>query len=179
MPNSDPNPNPNPPANPPAPPAAPPAPPPKEPENFSAEYVQELRRENAHYRTKAKEKEEAAIKALKDAEETTTKAKADADSRIIRAELKAAALKAGMIDLDGLKLADLSKVSLKEDGSLEGADELMEGLKTDKPYLFEKLSTTTNTNKAPDPNPPAAKKASEMTQEEYAAAKAAALKGNK
>lgn len=163
-----------PPANPPAPAAQT-----KEPETFSADYVKELRRENAHYRTKAKEQEEAAQKALKDAEETTTKAKADADSRIIRAELKAAALKAGMIDLDGLKLADLSKVALKDDGTLEGADALMEGLKKDKPYLFGQPATTSHPGKAPDPNPPTPKKATEMSADEYAAAKAAALKGGK
>lgn len=176
-PNDNPNPNPNQPAAPNTP--APAAPTQKEPENFSADYVKELRRENAHYRTKAKEHEEAALKATKDAEEVTTKAKADADARIIRAELKAAALKAGMIDLDGLKLADLSKVTLKEDGTLDGADTLMEGLKKDKPYLFGNPATTTHTGKAPDPNPPTPKKASEMTAEEYAAAKTAALKGNK
>jgi hypothetical protein len=175
-PNDNPNPNPNPaPANPPAP-AAPTT---KEPETFSADYVKELRRENAHYRTKAKENEEAAQKALKDAEEVSTKAKTEADARIIRAELKAAALKAGMIDLDGLKLADLSKVALKDDGTLDGADALMDGLKKDKPYLFGQPATTTHTGKAPDPNPPTPKKASEMTAEEYSAAKAAALKGNK
>lgn len=159
--------------------AAPAAPAAKEPEHFSADYVKELRRENAHYRTKAKENEDAALKAQNDAKEVTTKAKADADARIVRAELKAAALKAGMIDLDGLKLADLSKVTLKDDGTLEGADELMEGLKKDKAYLFGSAATTTHTGKPPPATPPEPKKASAMTTEEYTAAKAAALKGNK
>lgn len=171
--NPDPNPGPAP-ANPPAPAA-----PTKEPETFSADYVKELRRENAHYRTKAKEHEEAALKATKYAEELTAKAKADADTRIIRAELKAAALKAGMIDIDGLKLADLSKVTLKDDGTLDGADALMNDLKKDKPYLFGQPATTTHTGRAPEPNPPATKRASEMTAEEYAAAKAAVLKSGR
>jgi hypothetical protein len=178
---SDPSNNPAPttPATPPATPPAPAAPTAKEPEVFSSEYVKELRRENAHYRTKAKENEEAAQKATKDAEEVTTKAKADADARIIRAELKAAALKAGMIDLDGLKLADLSKVTLKDDGTLDGADDMMKGLKEAKPYLFGNADTSTHTGKPPPAVPPAAKKASEMTADEYAAARAEALKGNK
>ncbi|HHW4685708.1 MAG TPA: phage scaffolding protein [Xylella sp.] len=161
--------HPNPPPAP-APPLAPAAPMPREPETFSADYVKELRCENAHYRTKAKEQEEA--------EELSTKAKADAEARLIRAELKAAALKAGMIDLDGLKLADLSRVTLKDDGTLEGADALMERLKKDKPYLFGPPATTSHLGKLPDPAPATPKKATDMTAEEYVVAKAAALKGN-
>ncbi len=153
-----------------------PAPVPKEPEHFSADYVRELRRENAHYRTKAKEHEDAAQTALKAAEEQSAKARADADARIIRAELKAAALKAGMIDLDGLKLADLSKITLKDDGTLDGADALMEGLKKDKPYLFGQPATTSHPQNAPAPTAPTPKKATEMNAAEYAAAKAAVLK---
>jgi hypothetical protein len=175
---SDPN-NNNAPTNQATPPATPPTQTAKEPEVFSSDYVKELRRENAHYRTKAKENEEAAQKAAKDAEEVTAKAKTEADARIIRAELKAAALKAGMIDLDGLKLADLSKVTLKDDGTLDGADDMMKGLKETKPYLFGNADTSTHTGKPPPAVPPAAKKASEMTADEYAVARAAALKGNK
>ena len=68
-----------------------------------------------------------------------------ADQRIIRAELKAEALKAGMVDLDGLKLADLSKVKLNDAGEVEGADALMTELKKSKPYLFGTPGTTSNT----------------------------------
>ncbi|WMT77457.1 hypothetical protein [Bradyrhizobium sp. Ash2021] len=52
--------------------------------------------------------------------------------------MKAAALKAGMIDLDGLKLADMSKVTLEPNGEVTGADQLMVGLKERWPDLFAK-----------------------------------------
>jgi hypothetical protein len=47
--------------------------------------------------------------------------------------LKAAALKAGLVDLDALALADTSK----DDGTARGAAELVAALKEAKPYLFQ------------------------------------------
>jgi hypothetical protein len=55
--------------------------------------------------------------------------------------LKAAALKSGMIDLDGLKLADTSTVTLEDTAygmTVVGAEALMAKLKESKPYLFAK-----------------------------------------
>lgn len=159
-------------------PPAPPAPAPHEPETFSKEYVRELRNENKGWRLKVDEltrerdtHKTAAEKAATEAEEKVKGAKTAADERIVRAELKAAALKAGMVDTDGLKLADLSKVKLNDQGEVEGADELMTDLKKAKPYLFGAASTSNPTNPPPK-DPPTAKKASEMTDAEYAAAKA-------
>lgn len=161
--------------NPPAPPASAPQPP--EPETFSKEYVRELRNENKGWRLKADElaKERdthktAAEKAALDAEERVKTANTAAEQRIIRAEMKAAALKAGMVDLDGLKLADLSKVKLTEDGDVEGADALMEELKKAKPYLFG-TPNSSNPNDPPPKNPPEKKSAKDMTDAEYEAAK--------
>jgi len=91
---------------------------------------------------------------------------------VIRAELKAAALKAGMVDLDGLKLADLSNVKLNDAGEVEGADTLMEELKKSKPYLFGSTQNSSNPGTPPNPKPPTAKKATEMTPAEYAAERA-------
>lgn len=182
--------NPNPPA-PPAPPAPPPppAPAPKEPETFSADYVRELRAENKGLRLKATEMEQRANQAADDAkkaketadaavakagEDATSAQKAAqkaADDRVIRAELRTAALKAGMVDLDGLKLADLSTVKLTDAGEVEGAEALMTALKEAKPYLFGEAKTgTTNPNPPPTPKPNTGKKASEMTDDEFAAA---------
>ena len=42
----------------------------------------------------------------------------DARSRLIRAELKVEAVRAGMVDLDGLKLFDLGDVQLNADGEI-------------------------------------------------------------
>ena len=76
-----------------------------------------------------------------------------------------------MIDLDGLKLADLSAVKLNEAGEVEGAAELMAALKESKPYLFQQKQNSSSPNDPPRKDPPAAKKATEMTREEYAAAR--------
>ena len=164
----DPNPNPNPNPNP-----APPTPP-REPETFSKEYVRELREENKGYRLKAQEMErkaqEAEDRARKAAEEGEAKGKeaeTRAEQRVIRAELKAAALKAGMVDLDGLKLADLSAVKLNpETGEVEGAEALMETLRKSKPYLFGAAHSSTPGD-PPKPGKQEAKKATEMSREEY------------
>lgn len=160
--------------------------------NFSADYVRELRAENKGLRLKNQELstkvdtfaatqadavkvavEEAVVKAKDDAK---SEVQADADHRVMLAELKGEAVKAGMVDVDGLKLADLSSVSLK-DGKLEGAEALFTGLKELKPYLFGQPATnSSNTQKPPSVVPPQTKKVSEMSSEEYAAAKASALK---
>ena len=141
----------------PAAPAAPPAPAkPPEPETFSREYVSELRAENKSWRLKHSDAEKKAAEieaaAKKVEEESAAKiaaAEKAAQDRIIRAELKAAALKAGMIDLDGLKLADLSTIKLTDSGEIDGADALMESLKKSKPYLFGATTTTSTSRQAP------------------------------
>lgn len=162
--------------NPPAPVITPPAPAPKapEPETFSKDYVRELRQESQNYRTRAQEEaakaqqaEDRAKAAEAERDEKITAAQAAANERIIRAELKAAAIKAGMIDLDGLKLADLSKVKLGDDGEVEGAEDLMASLKETKPYLFGESSTTTNTDKKPAPKEPEVVDVTKMSAEEY------------
>jgi ribosomal protein L24 len=154
---------------------------PPEPQTFSIDYVKELRGEAKGLRLKVAELEQARkaaeeglTKVQKDADEKTTAAQQAANDRIIRAEMKAAALKAGMVDLDGLKLADLSKVKLLEDGSLEGADDLMKALKEAKPYLFGSAGDTGHAGKPPPAKDVEAKSATKMTPEEYAAAKKAA-----
>lgn len=151
-------------------------------ETFSREYVSELRAENKGWRLKAQELEQ---KTAKLAEEAEAKVKAALDEiaakeqlakdRIIRAELKAVALAAGLIDSDGLKLADLTKVALGEDGSIEGAKEAIEALKAAKPYLFQAASSA-STATPPERRETAPKSATEMTPEEYAAARKAVTK---
>lgn len=158
-------------------------PPPKDPddsrETFSREYVKELREENKGWRLKAQQLEKerddhktAAEKAAQDADGKIKEAHTAAEQRVIRAELKAEALKAGMVDLDGLKLADLSKIKINDAGEVEGAAELMDELKKAKPYLFGTTQNSSTPNTPPGSKPPAAKKATEMTDEEYAKARA-------
>ncbi|WP_158285482.1 phage scaffolding protein [Azospirillum sp. TSA6c] len=179
------------------PPAPQPAQLPPEPQTFSREYVSELRGENKTWRLKAQAAEDAAAKAKADADAATAAAKAAeekaqadaaaarsaaekaANERIIRAELKAEAIKAGMVDLDGLKLADLSTVTIGEDGNVTGATELLAKLKEGKPYLFGAPPAHSS---QPNPPPPAPDKVPpsdvrKMTKEEYEAAKRKAVRG--
>lgn len=150
---------------------------PKEPETFSKDYVRELRAENKGWRLKAQElegkaksAEEAAAKAKEEADTRISDASKQAEQRIIRAELKALAVKAGIVDLDGLKLVELSTVKLKDDGEVDGADALIEGLKKAKPYLFA-APASSSTATPPSKDAPPEKRATEMSKEEYAAAK--------
>lgn len=166
-----------------APAPAPAAPP--EPETFSKEYVRELRNENKNWRLKADEHakraeaaEAAAKKAGEDAQAAITDSNTKAEQRIIRAELKALATKAGIIDLDGLKLVDLAGIKLNEQGEVEGADALIESLKKAKPYLFG-APASSSTATPPSKEPPAQKKATEMTPEEYAAARRQMIAGKR
>jgi hypothetical protein len=138
------------------------------------EYEKRLRRESAKHRTEAKvaRDELDAFKRNTDAtiEAIRKSAKEETDARIIRSELKAAALKAGMVDLDFLKLIDISGVTLNEKGDIEGADALMAKAKESKPHMFGQTSTTSSTQPAPTPKPTTQKLAKDMTPEEYKAA---------
>lgn len=158
----------------------PPASDPDTGKTFSYEYVKELREENKTWRLKTQEAETKATEFKTAADNATISAKSTADAataaandRVIRAELKAAAIAAGMVDLDALKLADLTKVKLAEDGSVEGAEALMTEMKSSKPYLFGTPNSSSQSNTPPPNVPPVAKKAMEMTAEEYSAARKA------
>ena len=161
--------------------APPPVAKPPQGETFSKEYVQELRADGISAREKATKEaaraaaaEEAREKDRIEAEAKVKASKSDADARVIRSELKALATAAGMVDLDGLKLADLSTVKINKDGEVEGAAEMMEALKKAKPYLFG-TATTSTTHAKPVSEKPKLKLATEMTKEEYAVAKAALI----
>ena len=155
---------------------------PREPEHFSREYVTELRNESRASRLKSTDTEAkltaaelAAVTAGTDAAAAIKTAGAAADARVIRAELKASALKAGMVDLDGLKMADLSTVTLDKDGEVVGAEALMDALKKSKPYLFGAASTS-STAPVPPAAPPGSTRVTQMTPAEYKAAKASAIR---
>lgn len=169
--------------------------------SFSREYVSDLREEAKSWRLKAQAAEskigeltaaldkanseakasadgfEAKLKQLtEESEARVKKASADAADALVRAKIESAATKAGMVDLDGLKLADLSKVKLKDDGSLEGADDALKALKEAKPYLFGVTGNSSSPVTPPSPsNQP--KHANEMSDAEYAAALAQMRQG--
>ena len=99
----------------------------------------------------------------------------EAETRLMRAELKAEAIRAGMVDLDGLKLLDQSAIKLTPSGDVDGIGPLMAQLKRDKPWLF--IGASSSSPLTPPPaQPPRQKRATEMTDAEYRAARAELLK---
>jgi hypothetical protein len=98
-----------------------------------------------------------------------------ADARVIKSELKTEAIRAGMVDLDGLKLIEISSLSLTEDGVVPEAAALMDQFKKAKPWLFG-AGSSSSPAAPPAAQPARTKLATEMTDAEYKAARAAILK---
>jgi hypothetical protein len=93
-------------------------------------------------------------------------------SRLVAANLRTEAVRAGMIDLDGLRLIDLSAVRLGNDDKVIGGRKLMDDLRRTKPWLFG-VASSSSAAFAPASQPVRQKMALEMTDEEYIAARAA------
>jgi len=126
------------------------------PDTFSREYVEELRRENAKYRTSAKdlakqvEDRDAKLKEHDDAEksevERLTAEKATLEQEIvkrdeamtdqvIRTEVERAAAKAGVINPEAAyRLIDHDELEY-EDGKVAGVDKALKTLLKSEPYL--------------------------------------------
>jgi hypothetical protein len=96
-------------------------------------------------------------------------------SRLITANLRTEAVRAGMIDLDGLRLVDLSAVRLDDVDGIVGGRKIMAELRRTKPWLFGAPSTS-SAALAPTSLPVRQKTAMDMTDEEYAAARAVVTK---
>jgi len=99
----------------------------------------------------------------------------EAESRLIGAELRTQAMRAGIIDLDGLKLLGANDVRVNERGEVDGAAEAITALKRAKPWLFG-TATSSSTASPPPPQQPRAKRAQEMSEAEYRVARAELLR---
>lgn len=95
--------------------------------------------------------------------------------KLVQAELRTAAARAGMIDLDGVKLVDTAGLVLNEAGELPDGPEIMTRLRHDKPWLFGR-SSSSSPALAPRATPPKAKTAMEMSVEEWRVARAELLR---
>jgi len=95
--------------------------------------------------------------------------------RLVRAEMKAHAVRAGMVDLDGLKLLDTSQVTLNERDEVVGAESLMAQMRRAKPWLFGGPSSS-SAAVAPQAMAPRSKLATEMTETEWRSARAELLR---
>lgn len=98
-----------------------------------------------------------------------------AEQRVIIAELKVEAMRANMIDLDGLQFLDVTQIRLAEDGGVVDGAELISRLKRSKPWLFSAPSTS-SIAKAPPSTPTRQKLAKDMTDDEYRIARANIIK---
>jgi hypothetical protein len=92
--------------------------------------------------------------------------RAQSDSRLVQAQLKTEAIRAGIIDLDILKLLDVTDLKLNSDGTVPEAAAALTRLKRDKPWGFSKPSTS-NPAVPPTAEPPNARTAMEMTHKEW------------
>jgi hypothetical protein len=94
---------------------------------------------------------------------------------LLRAGLKAEALRAGMVDLDGLKLIDATGVELDDQGEVAGGAQVMAQLKRAKPWLFGLSgaggASTSSAAAAPPAQAPKARRAQDMNYEEWQAAR--------
>ena len=104
-------------------------------------------------------------------ERKLTDLEATTNARLIHAELKAEAVRAGMVDLDGLKLLDTANLKLNPAGEVEGASTIMKELRKLKPWLFGPLSSS-STAAAPPAQAAEAKRATQMSYQEWQAARA-------
>lgn len=104
-------------------------------------------------------------------EQRIAQLESDGRRRLIHSELKSEALRAGMIDLDGLKLVDLSNVELDPSGDVKGAATLMRDLRRSKPWLFGGDNSSAPAT-PPSAQPTKARSATEMTEAEWRAARA-------
>ncbi len=92
-------------------------------------------------------------------------------ARLVQAELRTEALRAGMVDLDGVRLIDPGAIQLTEAGGLEDGSALMTRLRQDKPWLFGRGSSSSGAA-APTAAPAAPRSAMDMSVDEWRAARA-------
>jgi len=110
------------------------------------------------------------------AEAALSQMQAEMAARVARAELKAEAVRAGMIDLDGLKLIDAASIRLNQNGEIEDAANLLARMKREKPWLFGAGASSSAAANPPRPEPPRTRHANELSHEEWLSARAALIR---
>jgi hypothetical protein len=96
-------------------------------------------------------------------------------ARLREVELKAEAVRAGILDLEGLKFLDPSTVSAQGADTHEDAARVIAKLRREKPWLFA-VANSSSTAAAPQAAPIKRKLATEMSVEEWRAARAELLR---
>lgn len=136
--------------------------------------VKKKDKENADLKTAhAADIEKAKTDAKTLADAAVAEAKKDGDKRLITGEIKAHAIKAGVKDVDDLlKIVDASGITIDDKGAVAGVEKLIDDTKKAKPHLFGEASTTTTSKTEPPDPSKEKKKATDMTPQEYRAARA-------
>jgi hypothetical protein len=111
----------------------------------------------------AAERERIAAEAKSAAEASVAAERTAAQTRIIRAEVRAAAVAAGLVDPRALNMLDISSVTLDDNGEVAIPDGFFDNAKAEFPYLFadrkaEPAKPTTSQPASPPPSKPAEKK---------------------
>lgn len=142
-----------------------------------SDYERKLRREVVRYREQARiaqsEREIACAAAARERDDAIAAAQENARSRVLQAELKTLAIRSGIVDLDGLRLAELDTLSINDAGEVQGAEEVIAALRQRKPYLFsvEKGSlasgTTAQLQRPPSPAQPSVVDARSLSREAW------------
>ena len=98
--------------------------------------------------------------------------------RLVQAELRTEAVRAGMVDLDGVKLIDKAALVVDEAGGLVDGAGVIAALRVAKPYLFAVAKGTSSSSGAVAPRAAVAapKSAMQMSVEEWRAARAILLR---
>ena len=104
--------------------------------------------------------------------EAIAKLHAEFRTRLVLADLRTEAVKAGMVDLDGLKLFDVSALQLGDDDRVVDAAKIMDTFRSRKPWLFGAGALPVPAAMT-EPQPVRHKTAMDMSDSEYAAARAA------
>ena len=96
-------------------------------------------------------------------------------ARLVQSELKAEALRAGMIDLDGLKLIDPAVLAPGQDGEFHDAAIVIAQLRRSKPWLFG-AANSSSVALTPTATATRRKLATEMSLDEWRSARADLLR---
>ena len=116
-----------------------------------------------------------ALKARADAlEEQLRQVEANTSRRLREAELQAEATRAGIVDIDGLRLLSPEALATVSGRDFSAAD-VVHQLRRDKPWLFLTVNSS-STQPAPVTAPSRTRAAMEMSVDEWRAARAALLR---
>ncbi len=123
--------------------------------------------------------DDGAFRALKLHAETLERQLHEAETRsavqLRQAELRAEAVRAGIVDIDGLRLLDGETWSPARDAAPVAASEVIGKLRRDKPWLFG-ASHSSSAGAAPVAAPVRRRLATDMSLEEWRAARADLLR---